>query len=275
MESRAAAARALGILRGQPALDDLYQALRTKNGPVLYESVIAIQKIRDVSSGPIITFLLRDLEDRVQIAVIETVGILRTQEALPVLRDVLENDKEIKVRRAALTAIAMMPDQASRSLFAKYFSDSDDGLRAAAAEGYARLKTPSDLPALEKAFQEERKMGPRLSMAFASVALGRTEITEFSPLQYLVNTLNSRTYRDSAEPLLTELARDPAVRRSLYPLASLPQATREEKIRLARIFGATGDSDTLPVLERLKGDTDVEVSQEGARAARNLASRLL
>ena len=59
-------------------------------------------------------------------------------------------------------------------------------------------------------------MGPRLSLAFALVTLGRRELSEFSPLQYLVNTLNSRIYRDSAEPLLLEVARDPETRAALY-----------------------------------------------------------
>lgn len=274
MEARAGAARALGILRGKAALDDLYEGLRSKNDLVLQEGLLAVQKIRDLSSGPKIQYLLRDLNDRVQINAIETTGILRNREALPTLKDILETDKNIKVRRAALTAIAMMADESSRPVFEKYFPDPDDGLRGAAAEGYARIKNPQDLPAVEKAFNEEKKTNPRLSQAFACVALGKREIGEFSPLQYLVNTLNSKLYRDEAAPLLGELSRDAEIRRSLYPALNRPDATREEKIRLAQIFAATGDRETLDVLNKLKDDGDVQVGQEAARAARNLAARL-
>ena len=40
---------------------------------------------------------------------------------------------------------------------------------------------------IEKAWQDEGKTSPRLSLAFAQVMLGKTEVSEFSPLQYLIN----------------------------------------------------------------------------------------
>src|SRR5262249_45421165 len=58
MEVRANAARAAGILRGREAIPDLLEALRSKDTQVLYESLIALQKIRDRSSGPGAAFLL-------------------------------------------------------------------------------------------------------------------------------------------------------------------------------------------------------------------------
>jgi HEAT repeat protein len=272
MESRANAARALGILRGRAALEDLYQALRSKNSLIMYESLIAIQKMRDVESGPRIQFLLRDLDDRVQIAAIETTGILLNRAAIPDLRDAYERARTIKIKRAALTAIAMLADQASRDLFVPALTDRDDGLRAAAAEGYARLKDPADLPVLEKAFGEERKMQPRLSTAFALVMLGRHELSELSPLRYLINTLNSRFYKDYAQPLLVELTRDAAVRKAIYP--SFAGANNEEKVHLCRILARTGDAETLPVLEPLQYDSNSEVALEAAKAIRNLKARL-
>ena len=69
---------------------------------MLYESLIAMQKIRDESAGPQITFLLRDLNPKVQIAAIETTGLLRNREAVPELMEVLKRAKDAKVRRAAL-----------------------------------------------------------------------------------------------------------------------------------------------------------------------------
>src|SRR4051794_33675312 len=50
MESRANAARAVGILRGRAAVPDLIEALRSKDTDVLYESLVALQKIRDESA---------------------------------------------------------------------------------------------------------------------------------------------------------------------------------------------------------------------------------
>lgn len=271
MEARALAARGIGVLRGRAALNDLYEALRTKEDAVLYEALIAIQKIRDPESASRIQFLLGDLRERVQLAAIETTGLLRNRNAIPSLREQLDRSGSAKVRRAALTAIAMMPDEQNRPLYLRYFEDRDDGLRGAAAEGIGRLKAASDVPALEKAFGEEKKMGARLSQAFGLVMAGKTELSEFSPLQYLINTLNSKMYRDSAEPLLNELTRDPAIRKLIYP--ALPNANKEEKMRLARILGMTGDKETIAVLEPLKVNTDADVAGEVNRAIRNLQAR--
>lgn len=273
MEVRAQAARGLGILRAKPALPDLLESLKSKNSSVLFEVLIALQKIRDPESATKVQYLLRDLDDRVQIAAVETAGILRNREALGDLRKVVEGARNNKIRRAALTSLAMMPDGASREVFTQYFSDSDEGLRAAAAEGFGRLKTESDVPAIEKAFGEERKMSPRLSQAFALVLLGKRELSEFSPLQYLVNSLNSRFYRDSAETLLTEACRDKDVRAAVFPVLST--GNKAEKIRLARALGSTGDADAIPALDPLKLDPDGEIAQEAMKAIRNIQSRTL
>ena len=76
------------------------------------------------------------ISTKVQIAAIETVGLLRTQEAVPALGDVLKRPKNDKVRRAALDALAMLPDEKSRPIYQQYLNDKDDKLRAAAAEGF-------------------------------------------------------------------------------------------------------------------------------------------
>ena len=272
MESRANAARALGILHGRQAVPDLIEALRTKDTDVLYESLVALQKIRDESAGPKIAFLLRDLNPKVQIAAIETTGLLKNREAVPDLIEVMKRAKDAKVRRAALGSLAMVPDEQTRPVFQQYLADKDDKMRAAAAEGFARLRNRADLPTLEQAWKDETKGSPRVSMAFALVKLGRTEISEFSPLQSLVNNLNSAAYKGEAVPFLTEVARDPAVRRALYGV--LGTATKDEKIGLARVLAVSGDKESVAYLEKLSRDPDTEVAQEGLRAMRNLQARL-
>jgi hypothetical protein len=68
-----------------------------------------------------------------------------------------------------------------------------------------------------------------------------------------------------------ELARDPAVRKSLY--TPLLQGTRDEKIYLARVMARSGDSSDASQLEKLSHDPDAEAAQEGLRALRNLQAR--
>jgi HEAT repeat protein len=272
MDARANAARALGILRGRGAVPELIDALRSKDTDLIYESLNALQKIHDESAATRIGFLLRDPDPKVQVTAIETVGLLQNKASLPDLIDVLNRSKDKKVQRAALTSIAMLPAESSRELYARYMRDKDDRLRAAAAEGYARLGNPADLPMLQRAWDEEKKTEPRLSVAFAMVMLGRTELSEFGPLQYLVNTLNSTAFKGEAFPFLVEAARNPAVRLALYK--PLLNGTKDEKIQLAGVMARSGDRATIAELQKLSNDNDPEVAREGLRAMRDLQARL-
>ncbi len=271
MDARANAARAVGVLRGRAAVPDLIDAAHSKNSQLIYESVNAIEKIRDESAGPRIAFLLRDPDTKVQAAAIEAEGVLRNHQALPELIDDLNHARDARVRRASLGAIAMLPDPANRPLYAQYLTDKDEKMRAAAAEGFARLADPADLPVVKKAWDEETKTSPRLSLAFAQVAEGRTEMSEFSPLQFLVNNLNSAAFNGIARPFLVELARKEAVRQLLYgPLAT---GTKDEKVGIAYVLGLSGGPSSVPELQKLATDPDPEVAQAGLTAVRNLQSK--
>jgi|SRR5579871_2569099 len=271
LDVRANAARAVGILRGKAAVPDLLDAIRTKDTDVIYEALVALQKIRDPSAATSIGFLTRDLNPKVQVAAIETEGLLQNNDALPDLIDALNRARDAKVRRAALTSIAMLPADGNRQLYSRYLQDKDDKMRAAAAEGYARLHNPADLPMLEKAWQDEGKSLPRLALAFAQVSLGKTEISEFSPLQYLINNLNSAAYRDVAYAYLVEAARDGQVRRALYP--TLENGTKDEKIALAGVLGRSGDQESIAHLQKVSNDLDPDVAEAGLKAVRNLQAK--
>ena len=272
LEARADAARAAGILRGRAAVPDLIEALHSKDDQVMYESLVALQKIRDPSAAPRITFLLRDLDEKIQITTLETTGLLANKEAAPDVRDALGHARNIKIRRAALATLAMLAVPADHDNFARNLDDKDDAIRAAAAEGLARLANPMDRAVLEKVFADERKMNPRLSMAFALVSLGNLDASEFSPFRYLVNTLNVRAYRGVAVAFVSELARQPQVRTALYPLLSA--ATKDEKIQLSIVLSRSGDGASVPYLETLSKDPDPEVAQEGIRSLRTLRAKL-
>lgn len=271
MHARANAARAIGILRGRAAIPDLLQAMQTKDDEVMYESLIALQKIHDPTVAPKITWLLHDLSDRIQVTALETTGLLQNRAALPDVRDALDRAHNEKIRRAALEAVALMPDESVHGVLVSYLNNKDDQLRESAAEGLARLHNVQDLPAVERMFNEDKKTGPRVAAAFAMVAMGRRQSTEFSPLRYLVSSLNSVGYRDVARPYLIELARDPDVRQALYPM--LQGASKDEKTGLADVLARSGDKDSLPYLETLSHDPDSDVAQAGLRALRTLRAR--
>ena len=272
LECRANAARAVGILRGKAAVADLVEALHSKDDQLIYESLTALQKIRDLEAGPRIAFLLHDLDEKVQLAAIDATGLLNNRDALPALRGVLTDSQSVRVKRAALSAIAMMPDPASRDTYQRYLHDRDDGLRASAAEGFARLKDPADLPALEAEYKNEQKRPAQLASAFALVLLGKTEFAEFSPLRFLADTLTSAAWRGVAEAYLTEASREPAVRRPLEQ--ALQTAPKDEKIELVRILALSGDKQTVPYLDNLSRDPDTDVAEAALNASRTLKARL-
>jgi HEAT repeat protein len=267
MESRALAARALGILRARAEIPRLQDTFRSKDTQVILESLRALEKIGDRAAGPGIAFLLRDLDEGVQVAAIDATGQLQNREAIPALVEVFENAGRSRVRQAALVALAKMPAPPNRELFLRYLGDRDKYLRAAAAEGIGRSGQPGDLERLKKSFTAERDQSPRLSLAFALVHLG-----DSSYLPYLLDALNSAVHRGEARPFLVELARKPDVLAQLYkPLRS---GSREQKKNLSQVMAASGTADSLPHLEELSRDPDIEVAREALNAAKSLKARL-
>lgn len=268
IEVRANAARALGILRVQAAVQPLIEAMRSKDSRLMFESLIALQKIRDRSAGPRLSFLVRDLDERVQLAAIETVGLLTTKEALPELRRVLENPSSKKIRRAALTAVAQIADPSSRTLLVSYAADRDEWLRSAAAEGLGRIGAAEDQPRINSLFADESKMVARLGQAFALVKYGNYDMSDFGPLGYLFNQLNQRSWRGVAIPYLSELAAGaPEVRKALYGRLDAP-LTQDEKLGLAEVLGASRARDAEAPLERLSRDEDPAVARDALKALR-------
>lgn len=266
IESRANAARAVGILRGRQAIPQLKEALMSKRETVIIESLRAFEKIADTSVGPDLVFLLRDPSEDVQIAASVTTGQLRVREAVPDLVNLVRsNDK--KVTRAAMTALAKIPENGEDKLFLLYLRDKDEELRAAAAEGLGRSGKPGDLKVVQDAFAEEKKETARLSMAFAAVHLG-----DLKMLQYLVDGLDSTFHRLEARPFLVELARDPKVLAELYtPLTS---GTRDQKIHLAHVISRSGTEESVSHLKRLTMDADSKVTEAAIVELKNLQARL-
>lgn len=272
MESRANAARGVGILRGRQAVPELLEGLKTRDDKVIYESLNALQKIGDPEVASQIAYLLNDPEEKIQLAAIETTGMLRNENALPNLENLLTRSRDKDVRRKALSAIAMLAKPRSRDTFLQYIHDKDEGMRAGAAEGLGRLGNRDDVAMLREKFGQETKRDARLSLAFALVASGDNSTETFSPLTYLVNETNKSAYRQVAQAFLTELARNQDVRTSLYKF--LEGGTRDERVALCQVMARSGGSDSVPYLERLSQDRDVEVGKEALRALQVLRARV-
>lgn len=267
MESRANAARAVGILRGKEAVPQLQEALLSKDTTLILESVHALKKIGDTSAGPSMVFLLRDLDKDVKLSVAQAMGQLRVTEAIPELVGIVKTSDDKKIRREALVALAKLPNNGQEELFRLYLRDRDEGIRAAAAEGIGRIGNESDRTLVSEAFAREKNESARLSMAFALVHLG-----DLNYISYLVDGLNSSFHRGEARPFLIELARNPEVLAQLY--GPLTTGTIDQKRELTTVIAWSGTRESLPYLERLTQDPNNQVAQAAVQAMKNLNARL-
>lgn len=264
VDSRSNAARAAGILRGRAALPALEKALQSKNSGLIFETLVAIQKIGDTSAGPSVAVLANDFDTLVQTTALETLGVLHYTDSAATIRQIVTRPRNDKVRRAALQALAMFGLAEDRSVFQSYKDDKDEDLRTSALEGLGRVRDPDDIAAMQAAYDNERDLKPRLAAAFGIVNEGKTEISTYSPLQYLINGLDSSKGNSIAQAYLLELCRRPGVRKALLPI--LASATKPEKLGLISALAPSADAATTAALQDLTKDSDSDVSIAAARS---------
>ncbi len=267
VNSRANAALAAGILRAHGAVPDLEQSLHAKDSDLIFECLIALQKIHDLSAGPSIGFLAHDLDDRIQSTALETIGVLRCTACAPDVRLTLSSARNIKMRRAALQALAMLGQPQDRSIFQQYAADRDTELRAAGLEGLGRIREPEDFPVLEHSFDEgEIDWRIHLAAAFGMVNEGKIDTSEFSPLSYLVESLQTKARASQASAYLTELAVQKKVSTALVSM--IPSMEKNQKISLCAILGDASTPDNVRCLNGLSKDADPDVAFAALKALR-------
>jgi HEAT repeat protein len=165
-------------------------------------------------------------------------------------------------------ALARIADPESRGAFTGLLADKDDEVRAAAAEGLGRIANPADLQVVQPAFDKEKRAVARLGQSFAIARLGGVDMSEFAPLRYLVNNLNSRSWAGVAQPYLNELVRVEEVRKAIYP--SLGSGTVAERTGLMMALAGSGAAGAVSQLEPYIRDADSEVANAAVRALRIL-----
>jgi HEAT repeat protein len=263
------AARAAGILRARPAVPALVGSLRARESDLIFECLVALQKIKDPSAGPGVGGATHDLDERVQIAALETVGILRSVSSAPDVRASLSNARNIKIRRAALQALAMLGIASDRGVFQQYAQNGDPEFRATALEGLGRIREPEDYPVLQKAYNEQNAdWRVHLAAAFALVNQGKVEATEYAPLPYLLENVGIKARSNTATAYMAELVKKPEVRESLTPL--LPQTSKSQKLALCAVLAESESTDVTPVLNTLSRDIDPDVAVAASKALKTV-----
>src|SRR5437867_12394346 len=259
-------ARGLGVLHAKAAVPDLVKAAHSGDVDLSRESLGALAKIGDTSAGPELVDLLDSPDKGVRLDDAVTLGILRTQGALPKLQSLYASASDRKTMEKALEGLAYLGDPVSVPLFLKALWSDDRSLRISAAEGLARAGNTGALPDLLKAAASERDAEARLAMEFALTALSRNDY-----LAEMVDELGSRSEGDAAQSYFVELARRPGFLAVLYPyLDHHDPAVRK---RLCDVLMFSGDSSSLAPLERLSRDSNNDVVSEALRALRAIRAR--
>ncbi len=253
INARANAALAAGILRDRAALPALVQGLHGKDDDLIFECLVALQKIHDRSAGP-------------------GVGVLGSSSSAPDVRSALQSARNVRVRRAALEALAMLGIADDRPTFLQYAHDRDVELRASALEGLGRIREPEDFPLLQASFDEgDADWRIHLAAAFAMVEEGKVDTSEFSPLAYLMECLGTKARSSTAAAYLTELAADENARSALAKM--IPELDKGQKVALCSVLAAAQTPDVVPTLNVLAKDVDPDVAVAASKALRIVQTR--
>jgi len=269
LDGRANAARAAGILRAEPTVPALSKALRSKDSELIFEALVALQKIADPTAGPSVSFLARDLDNRVQETALETIGVLHSVDSAPDVRLAVSSARTDKIRRAALEALAMLGLPDDRAVFKENASNTDPFLRSSALEGLGRIREPEDTPLFDKVYNEPNAdWKVHIAAAFGLVNEGKVDTADFSPLRYLFENLDVKSRQNVASAYLIELCRREDVRKGLYPL--MREATSDQKIAICHALSRAQGEDVVTELNVLLKDINPDVSLAASRSLKTV-----
>ncbi len=263
-EVRFYAANALGVLRGQAAIPRMVEGMNGAEPNLQVAILRAFYKIRDRSvAGEVQPYLL-NTNKKVRDEALLTLGLFKSQEALPQIQTLYDQNPGRDVRLNCLEAMALIGAPSSLPVFRRHLSDGGPRYRQFAAEGIGRAGDASVAEDVSRAFLAEKKPAPRLAMSFALYSLDRKEY-----LDQIVAALKERTIHQQAQAYLLELKTRVAPELVNYLNDSNPLIRR----RLCLVLGQIGDSATAEKLRPLLKDDDTGVVSEATRALRRIGAR--
>lgn len=228
---RAAAARVAGRLVVTSAADALLKAVNDSQAPVRYAAMRALGEIHDTR-------------------------------AVQALTEQFKFYAKGEGGWSALDALAHLGDPASVPLFKAHLADKDPFLRRASAEGLARARDTSEIPALEIGAGNDPSEMVRAAMAFALQTLGRNYIPR------LVESLDSDKDAPQVAGYLLELG--PSVASALLPHLQDPSPAIRGNV--ATVLGAIGGESAAAALQPFTQDKDSGVAQAATRAIERIKS---
>jgi HEAT repeat protein len=258
---REAAALALGILDGRPALRNLAAALQDPDAAVRGAAATAIGKIGGAEDGKALVPLLADESAGVRNRAVQALGVLRVREAGPALRELYDSNRRKESGMRTLAALSRVGDPGQAELFRELVQDPDPEKRRYAVEGLGRISDTTLLPAFKKDYQRERNEELKLAYAFALTRLGDRAFVDS-----MVLCLPSRTLGTRCRDYILELG--PDLLPDLYPYLSDHDA--DIRAELCDILAYMGDPDAISRLTPLISDPSSKVADRANRAVERL-----
>ena len=252
---RVSAVRALGVLRGVPAIPQLADALNADQD-LRMEVLRAFIKIGDGSAGSHLIPFFRDSDQKVRTQAMVAAGILKYRPAVEPLLSVYGIGPEkkgtfktvgdkVKGRltylpprdEAALWALSLIGDERAEQTFVENMTNNDADRRRYAIEGLARIADPRYMDQISRLVLTEKNNDVKLAQYWALYKMGSAP-----NIQYVVRKLET-DQESQARAYLME-STSPA---DLYPY--IQSSSKEVRRRVIEILGRIGDRETIKELE--------------------------
>ncbi len=236
---------------GKPALPYLNPLLKDSDEEIRNNTVRIIGEIGDSSSvKPLIELLGKETALKVRRNIFYALGNLKAKEALPFLKDAL-NDKDSLLRSDAAYNLGKIGDPAVIDMVGKLSKDKEDRVRASVVEALNNLGTSDALPYLRELMKDKNEK-VRVKAAYG---LGKHGGEEDGKV--LINALNDKSaeVRRFAASALGEIKYVASLPRLKKLLSSDPN----DKVRASAAFGLgqIGGKDSIEALkEALKDKSD-------------------
>lgn len=257
------AAKALGILKAENTIPKLLEAMKTGDSKLRIAILRSLYKIRNSSVDAGILPYLNDADKDVRDETLLTLGLFRSQKALPEIQKIYDRNPDSKLRLKALQAISLIGDPSSKELFRRNLRDPDAQYRQYAAEGLARVADASLAEEVSRTLISEKKESTQLALSFALYRMGRREY-----LDKLVFALSSRPDRDQVEAYFIEMGKPIAYELIKY----LNNEDPHIRARLCSVLGQIGDRSILDKINPLLRDSNTDVVSEATLAIKRLGA---
>ncbi len=169
---RAMAAEALGNMRSKEAVPALVKALSDKNRNVRSAAIVAFGYIRSRKSvKPLAEFLNNEKDLGLRISALNVLGVIGSEEAAPVLMEIL-GGKNPRLSSIAAQSLGRMRYAKALKPLVKATKSSNESLRMASVKALGEIRNPGAVKNLEGLLKKEKSPDVKYAIVYSLAQLG-------------------------------------------------------------------------------------------------------